>query len=261
MRQTLRPASSARPGRNGGFTLIEVLIAVGLLSLMSIAIFQVTTRSFDTNFKLGQESTDYIAIVLSLQAVETDLAQIYTPVVEDPATPPDGQQPVREFWSAPIRVDGLRRARVQGKAERLTFINNGNRRLEEGATQSDFQKVTWEVERNSNGAYTLYRTTDWDAFQYDDSQARKPSRVALLENLTSAKFTYYRRENKTWEDSWDSEGSYVKKGFRFPDLISLKIQLPDPLNNAVQQEWQLIVKPNLPLNGPNIEKTGREGLE
>ena len=231
------------------------MISVALLSLLGIGIYQATTRSFDVNIRLGRESTEYTAVILSLQAVESDLAQIYSPVL-DPATPsgtPDGRGAAvpPQFWSNPVRPDGLRRARLNGTGERLTFINNANRRVESDSPQSDFQKVTWEIERNDSGAYSLYRSTDWDVYRYEENMsAAKPVRVALLDNLSSAKFRYYRRENKTWEDSWDSEGGFAKPESRYPDLISLKVEVPDPQNNANQQAWEIIVKPNLPLNGP-----------
>lgn len=242
-----------------GFTLIEVMVAIALLAFMSIAIYQITSKSFDLNYQLGNESTDYIAIILSLQNVESDLAQIYSPVIEPTAKPKPEEQP-SGFWSAPVRSDGIRRSRFQGTKERVTFVNNGNRRVEEDTPQSDFQKVTWEIERNSEGAYSLFRTTDWDAFNYEDGTARQPNRVALMENLASARFAYYRPENQTWEDQWDSESSFAKPESRFPSLISLKIELPDPMNKATNQQWEVVVRPNMPLNG-EPKKTGRELMQ
>lgn len=229
-----------------GFTLLEVLIAVGLLAVLSLAIFQTTSTSFDLNHRLSAETADATAILLSLQAVESDLSQIYSPVVGN--IPPKPEMKTEEFWSAPVRSDGMRRSRFKGSAEKITFIANNNRRVEADTPQSDFQKVTWEVDRNANNTFTLYRTTDWDAFQYQEGSARKPERVALLENLSSAKFTFYSKEKKAWEEAWDSENSYTKEESRFPDLIALKIEAPDPMNNENQLAWQIEVRPNMPLN-------------
>jgi type II secretion system protein J len=234
------------PRESKGFTLIEVLIAIALLSLMSIAIFQVTTRSFDINFRLGKESTDYISVVLTLQNVESDLSQIFTPVFEPLSKNSPPQMNTPEFWSDAVRLDGLRRSRLKGTKEKISFITNGNRRVEENAPQSDFLKVIWEIERNSEGTYTLYRSTDWDAFSVE--QTKKPNRVALLENLTSASFRYYRMENKTWEDQWDTESPYAKDESRFPQLVSLKVELPDPANSSSQQSWEVVIRPNQKLN-------------
>lgn len=237
------------PGSESGLTLIEVLIAMALLAFISIAVYQATARSFDINFKLGNESADYTAIALTLQTVHTDVVQAFTPVITSEAKLEGNEQP-SDFWSAKVRPDGVRRMRFRGSAERMSFVANNYRRVERDSPQSDFQKVTWEVERNESGAYTLYRTTDWDAYQYEDrgSSRQKPPRVALLENLASAKFSYYRKSNKTWEDQWDSESTYTKADERYPDLVALKIEVPDPTNNANNQQWQMIMKFNQPLN-------------
>ncbi|RZA07135.1 MAG: prepilin-type N-terminal cleavage/methylation domain-containing protein [Proteobacteria bacterium] len=247
----------------GGFTLIEVMIAVTLLAFVSIMIAQATTRSFNINITLGRESTEYSGIILSLQAVESDLAQIYSPTMDTEGPAPAAAQTSSSvmsglsFWSAPLRADGLRRSRLNGTREKITFINNGGRRLEADEPVSDFQQVTWEIERNDSGTYSLYRTVDWDAFRYEENNNKKPSRVAVLENISSGKFSYYRRENKTWEEVWDSESPYAKAENRFPDMISLKLEVPDPLNNANNQPWEIVVRPNLPLNG-EIKPTDAE---
>lgn len=239
------------PGSELGLTLLEVMIAMALLSFISIAIYQATTRSFSLNFRLGAEANEYSALILSLQAAEADLSQIFTPNVETLPSKPD--QTASSYWSPAVRADGLRRSRLKGDKEHISFVTNNNRRVEAGSPQSDFAKVSWEIESNADGAYSLYRATDWDVYHYEDGTAKKPNRVALLDNLASATFSYYRSENKKWEDSWDSENAFAKPGNRFPDLISVKVEIPDPLNPAAHQQWEIIVKPNMPLNQETAE--------
>ncbi|HEY8279045.1 MAG TPA: type II secretion system protein GspJ [Bdellovibrionota bacterium] len=242
--RNLRLQYSPAPQR--GFTLIEVLIAVTLLAFLSIGIFQATSRSFDLNFRLGNESTEATTILLSLQSIESDLAQIYSPVLGNiPAKPDDKTE---AYWSAPLRSDGFRRSRFKGEAAKVSFVANNNRRVEAGSPMSDFQKINWEVERNASNTYSLYRTTDWDVYRYEENPGKKPERVALLENLSSAKFSFYKKADKTWNDTWDSESVYAKEESRFPDLIKLRIEAPDPQNNANMLAWEIIVRPNMPLN-------------
>jgi type II secretion system protein J len=230
----------------GGFTLLEILVAMGLLAFLSLAIFQTTTSSWDTNARLSAEGTDTTSILLSLAAVESDLEQIYSPVLGPIPAKPDAKTEM--FWSAPLRSDGFRRSRFQGTNEKLTFVANNHRRVEADAPESDFQKITYELERDPKGTFTLYRSTDWDAFRYEEDRSKKPERVALIENLSSAKFQFYRRADKTWQDTWDSESIYAKEESRFPDLIKLKIEAPDPTNNANQLPWEVVVRPNQQLN-------------
>ncbi len=230
-----------------GITLIEILIAMTLLAFFSIAVFQTTTSSFQINSRLSAEATDSTALLLSLGAVEADLAQIYSPVVGNiPFSPNNGEAQV--FWSAPVRSDGMRRTRFTGSASKVTFVANNLRRVEEDSPRSDFQKITWEIDRNQSNSFSLYRSADWDVFHYEEGSAKKPERIALLENLSSGKFTFYRRSDKSWQDTWESEGSYAKEESRFPDLIRLEIEAPDITNPANYQKWTMVVRPNMPLN-------------
>jgi type II secretion system protein J len=231
-----------------GFTLLEVLVAIGLLAFLSLGIFSLTTNSWDVNSKLSAESADVTSMLLSLQAVETDLEQIYTPRLGALTAKPEDTNKISDYWSPPLRSDGFRRSRFKGDANKLSFVTNNNRRVEADSPESDFMKVAWEVERNAKGTYTLYRTRDTDAFRYEDGSAKKPERVALIENLSSAKFQYYRLMDKSWQDTWDSEGSYQKEETRFPDLIKLKVEAPDPQNNANQLAWETVIRPNAQLN-------------
>lgn len=229
-----------------GITLLEVLIAMTLLAFVSIAVFQATTRSFDVNRTLSAEANEATAILLSLAVVENDLAQIYSPMLGNIPHKPDDK--ITAFWSAPVRTDGFRRSRFTGTSSKVTFVANNNRRVEADSPVSDFQKITWEVDRNNNNTFSLYRSTDWDAFHYEDGTVAKPTRVALLENLSSAKFTFYRKLDKTWQDEWESEGVYVKEETRFPDLIALTVEAPDPQNPALNLPWKVVVRPNMTLN-------------
>jgi prepilin-type N-terminal cleavage/methylation domain-containing protein len=237
---------NSRPRSEAGLTLLEIMIAMAVLAFVSIAIYEATVRSFRLTFSLGAEANEYSALALSLAAVETDFSQIFSPLAE--TLPAKSDAPPGNFWSSPVRSDGLRRARFKGEKEKVTFITNSNRRVEADSPQSEFMKVTWEIESNAGGTYSLYRATDWDIYHYEDGTATKPNRVALMDNLTSAKFTYYRKENKAWEETWDSEGQFAKPNNRFPPMISLKVEIPDPLNPAKQQAWEIIVKPNQDLN-------------
>lgn|GEM_PF-1444929 len=241
----LRIAQSLDLGQ-AGITLIEVLIAMTLLAFLSIGVFQATTRTFDLNFRLGAESNEATSILLSMAAVESDLAQIYSPLLGTIPAKPDDK--IEEFWSSKVRSDGFRRTHLKGTASKITFVANNNRRIEADSPVSDFQKITWEVERNAQNTFSLYRATDWDAFHYEEGSATKPKRVPVMDNLSSAKFTYYRKDTKKWEDQWDSEGVYVKEETRFPDLIALTVEAPDPQNTANFQEWKIVVRPNMPLN-------------
>ncbi len=237
-----------------GLTLIEVLIAMTLLAFISIIVYQATVSGFQVNYKLTSESNDYMTLTVSLQAIEQDIAQMYTPYITSEKVPENNTP--SNYWSAGIRPDGLRRSRFTGSREKISFVSNSNRRVQRGSAESDFLKVSWEIERNKTGAYSLYRSIDTDIFNYEDARAnqKKTDRIPLFENLTSAKFSFYKKETKTWEEAWDSEGSYVKPIARYPEMVKLKIELPDPTNPSAILAWEGIFKPNQNLNAAAISQ-------
>ena len=221
-----------------------------LLAILGIAIYEATTRSYTINYQLTHESDDYIAISSALAVIDEDISQIFNPIIGSEAPPQESNASIPLFWSLPVRPDGTRRSRFKGSVEKISFITNSNHRFEKDLTQSDFLKITWEIEKNKSNTYTLYRTTDWDAFNYEDSKQRKLQKSPVISNLTSGKFMFFKALDKTWTDTWDSEGAFINKQARFPDMISLKMELPDPTNNTKSRSWQTYFKPN---ENPNTD--------
>ena len=252
---------NSRPGSESGFTLLEILIAIAILAIISIAIYTATVKSFDINQTVSNEADDFLNITVGIAALERDIAQVYTPVLGAPKAPQNPQEQTNyqqensptQFWSAPLRSDGLRRTRFQGTSQKMTFVTNSNRRLMENAPESDFLAITWELEKNKSGGYTLYRSQDWDVFRLIDADRRKPQRVAVLTKINSGKFSFYRKRDKTWDDTWDTEGRFVRPDSRYPDLVSLKLEIPDPRNPAKNLAWEGVFRPNMMLN--SVSKT------
>lgn len=245
--------------RQGGFTLLEVLISIALLALLSIATYQATTRSYEVNRTITGESEDFMNLSTALQVMDQDVQQIYSPLLpEDFEKKVPGQQrPLfvapnqsqpSAFWSAPVRADGLRRTRFVGTRQKITFIANGNRRMEEGATQSDLIAVTWELAQDSSGAWTLWRAADWNAFDYGTVPQRKATRVPVLSKISSGKFSFFRSSTNVWDDQWDSEGQLVKPESRFPDLVKISLEVPDPVHQNTSLSWESVLRPALLLN-------------
>lgn len=234
-----------------GFTLIEVLIAIALLAFISVIVYQATSRSFEVNKRLSSEADDIMGMSAALQAMEDDVSQIYTPLFPEPAANTlTGDLTPSLFWTVKLRGDGLRRARFLGTPEKMSFITNNNYRIQRGLPESEFLAVVWSIEKNDKGTYQLKRFSDTNAFDYDKKELDRNKDISyvIMDNLNSVQFSYYRKEGKKYEENWDSEGSAVKAGARYPEAIRIKLSGPDPTNPAVQMEWQSDFKPNFKIN-------------
>lgn len=234
---------------DSGLTLIEVLVATALLAMASFMIYSVVIGSFDTNRKLGIESDTYLGLSVSMQALDRDIAQIYSPVIGATTPPPDLSP--QAFWSVPLRPDGLRRTRFVGTREKISFIATSNRRLQTDARESDLIKVVWEIVRNKDNTYALTRHADVNVFDYEDESPsdRETTRLTVLDNLSTAKFTFLKNGKETFEESWDSEAPSTEDSSRFPVLIALDITYPNPENTAVPMAWRSEFAPMFDLNG------------
>lgn len=66
--------------QQSGFTLIEILIAVAILSFMSIAVFQITTESFDIKDSVTNEDREFLQVDRALERLNLDFTEIFTPL-------------------------------------------------------------------------------------------------------------------------------------------------------------------------------------
>lgn len=72
-----------------GFTLVEVMIAIVLLVMISVAIYQATTQTFRYRAKIINEGDFYGGIRLAMGLLDRDVAALFSPVNLNPKNFPD----------------------------------------------------------------------------------------------------------------------------------------------------------------------------
>ena len=72
------PKFNCKLRRESAFSLFEILIAIALLALISIAISQATIRSFQLNQSVAVEADGAVSLIVTLDAIERDIAQMYS---------------------------------------------------------------------------------------------------------------------------------------------------------------------------------------
>jgi prepilin-type N-terminal cleavage/methylation domain-containing protein len=78
----------------GGFTLLEVLISVAILSAIAFMVYRISTKSFQIRQKVGDDGDFHNGIRMALGVLERDVSLLYTPMVQvpEPARPGPAQQ-------------------------------------------------------------------------------------------------------------------------------------------------------------------------
>jgi general secretion pathway protein J len=173
----MQPSSRARAS---GFTLLEVLVAVGIFALFSAMAYGSLLRILDTRDRLETERDYWRTLSLSLMQIEDDLAQARKRTVRGR----DGLER-RAFLGQPVD------SRALGEPS-LEFTRGGQIVLGDG-TRSDMQRVGYQLREG-----TLSRLV-WPAL--DQPPVSEPRELPLLEHVEEMRVRFYTHPGG-WANSW-----------------------------------------------------------
>lgn len=170
----------SRRARASGFTLLEVLVAVGIFALFSAMAYGSLLRILDTRDRLETERDYWRTLSLSLMQIEDDLAQARPRTIRGP--------------------DGLERPAFRGQPvdnralgdPSLEFTRGGQIVLGDGA-RSDMQRVGYQLREG-----TLSRLV-WPAL--DQPVVSEPRAAPLLEHVEELRVRFYAQPGG-WVNSW-----------------------------------------------------------
>jgi len=246
-----------------GFTVLEVLVSIALLSIISLGIYQATVETYRLRDILLHEGDFFNGIRLAMNILDRDVGLIYSPVLmkpeaneKSPSEPADSQdiEAILEddnnpFWAAAIDKTGIRPSKFIGSDTKLSFISLSHIRVYKDAPESEFAKVTYELQPDQNpiepGTVVLVRTSSPNAFLSDDRKDTLKHTYPLLKGITQLKYRYYRKDKDRWENSWDSTRSEYKN--RFPDYIEVSVKVVGP--SRLNFEGRYRFRPEVPLRG------------
>ena len=167
--------------RASGFTLLEVLVAVGIFALFSAMAYGGLLRILDTRERLETERDYWRGLTLSFLLIEDDLAQARPRSVRDPA----GINPLPAFRGQPVD------SRALGDPS-LEFTRGGQMLIGDGA-RSDLQRVGYRLRDG-----TLWRLV-WPAL--DRPPVSEPREAPLLEQVEAMRVRFYAPAGG-WVDYW-----------------------------------------------------------
>jgi general secretion pathway protein J len=167
-------------GRQAGFTLIEVLVAVGIFAIFSAMAYGSLLRILDTRDRLEAEREFWRHMAMTFAQMEDDLSQ---------ARP----RTVRDIYGNPLPA--LRGQPVDERAlgEPSLEFTRGGRLVFGNVTYSDLQRVGYRLQDG-----TLSRLT-WA--ELDRPTKSDPSAQPLLEHVSDLRLRFY-APSAGWIDQW-----------------------------------------------------------
>lgn len=172
--------NSSAHKRDSGFTLLEVLVAVGIFAIFSAMAYGSLLRILDTRDRLDSERDYWRTLNLSLLLIEDDLALVRKRTVRGL----DGQER-RAFLGQPVDNRTL-------GAPSLEFTRGGQIALGDGA-RSDLQRVGYQLRDGE-----LQRLV-WPGL--DQPVVSEPHAAPLLEQVEELRVRFYVHP-AGWSSTW-----------------------------------------------------------
>lgn len=173
-----------------GFTLIEILIAITIMSFLVLGVYSMVDSNFVTQTEVTREDREYLQVQMAIERIQQDLEQIYTPLYY--SSFPTPQQ-----------------AGQNGQGQQLEQLRNT---LPEDNRNNNFPPTTYfPKEQVDNLPVPLIQQPDKDEFIFYTSAHRR-----RLEDEKSSRYIWVRYfvdndEEEPDEDSARPEGLSVLK--------------------------------------------------
>lgn len=223
---TLRPPEPGRPlsaagacglpgAGCGGFTLLEILVAIFIFAIVVTTIFGSFNSVFSTGEQLQTDAGLYEMARRCLSRMTTDLSQIH--VAQRPAYAP----PVTSDAGDPYQVVGEAVNRGGSALARLRFASRAHVPLGRSPGGGGIARIVYYPDEAADGRLVLRRADRLDpAPDFEES----PADPVVCENLRAMTCTFFDEAGDPHE-GWDSDAADT--GFGTPTAVGIRIEIGD----------------------------------
>jgi general secretion pathway protein J len=210
----LRGRTSARQAANGGFTLLEIMIAIFIFAVVITTIFTSYSSVSSGNKIIDQDTATYEMaanclnrMIMDLKSIHLTLAPGYTP----PALgePPEMYRIVGEMND----IQGTSFPKLRFTS--LSHISFGEK------TASGIAEIVYYIHASEDGDYVLKRADK--LYPYGKFE-EKPGDPILCRDVKSLTIKYYDNDGNDY-DQWDSDSENI--GYSTPRAIDIRLELAE----------------------------------
>lgn len=238
-----------------GFSLLEVLIAIVILSFLMLSIFQIIDNSSASNYRIQNEDRALVQFESAMNIIQTDIEYMYTPLffetnqkadeaaykkaflAEQGSTPSSYQvddsynEPVQlgdnfvEYSASNIPIPKF----INENKTSIAFMTSAGRRLVKDTKQSNLYWVIYELRDNpepinKEAPYILTRATVREDIYNPNLDLKEAKPHPILDNVKSLEFSFYNTESKKFVEST----RLLDNDLNTPRLIKIKVEIEGP---------------------------------
>lgn len=245
-----------------GFTLVEILIALTILSTISILVARTVSQGMKAKAKIQEQIDNVSRLRDAIRLIEKDVnrafhyrdveREIAALIKKKKVTPgqvvtPEPPTPAPEA----TRVDP--ETHFMGQTEEMSFVTMNTGQVFQDNSQADFIEVGYRLsdckslkEAKSSGKCLWRRTS----IAVDTDVTKGGKEVVLLDNIQEFKLSYFGKGKQDWNSAWKSDagGDAVTKG-AFPELVEVSITVQEDESKEKKKKYSMRFV--IPVHFPN----------
>ena len=195
-----------------GFTLIEVLVSVALVSFIMMIIWQTTSQSIQAKKRIEKRDEVFHAARVCENKILQDISMAF--LLKG------------NVHQGSKQGTALLKTVFKGDAEHLDFASLSHLRLFQKSRESDSTEVGYKLEsdRDNHGSFILMRR---ESKSIDDNPDEGGVWIPIAKKVKKFKVEYYDATQFDWKTSWNSDNTEKDM---LPRAVRLTLAFEDPGN-------------------------------
>ncbi len=210
-----RKRMNKKKGKNkSGFTLLEILIAVFILSIVVSTIYAAYSGTFSIVESTTREAEIYAMARIAMERIVEDLESLYSPYI--PAGETDEEKEQARSRYGLITTEG----EVGDKTfDNLVFTSTAHLSFSVESKGDTITKIQYYIkEGDNNGVFALCRSDQPDSD--GDLESEISQGPVLCEGLTNVEFMYHDAKETSY-DHWDSRSEEFD--YEVPAMVTVRL--------------------------------------
>lgn len=257
--------------KKAGFTLIEVLIAITILTFIALSTYVMVDKNVTTKETVLSEDDEFLQILTAMNRIDGDFSQFYSPLFfSGKNTTKTTQSNVYEDDSSFKNeyFDGLTEGFdripkfISEDKSTLIFFTSANRRKFANTNESRYMWVKYKLismpadpdfpDKNVSGRYNLIRQVIADDIFNSALDWDKAKEQVLLENVKELSFSFWEMRNKKFTTTPADLGDLRNN----PRLLKVEITWYDSSNN--EKKFEKVSRVLTPYFDLNLDKNQKK---